>query len=199
MGMPVSWSIRQITLVGALPDISSSMLIGRFAFFQLSSSIQTKHISVKNMSKTVRIVQMMSSEYKQTILDRIKVHSHDDDDMGCRLWDRSVRTGDYPRMKMTVEGDRSDQAVHRLVYFLSGKADIHRHQVSHLCHKKLCICLAHLSLELPHVNKQRDNCKKEGRCFEHGDLAKCIVMYFICSSRMLVITVFITNYKIALI
>ena len=134
------------------------------------------------MHETVRLVRKLTGAKKQIILDKIRVQSQDDE-KGCCLWTSPVKEKKYPKMTISVRGGRSWHSVHCLVYFLSGNPNIPtgKYHISHLCHEKKCVRREHLSLERPHVNKQRDNCKKEGTCFGHGDLHKCIVMCFILS------------------
>ena len=92
----------------------------------------------------------------------------------------------YPKMKISIEGDRSDQLVHRLVYFIDGHQDMDNHHVSHLCHNTLCVRRAHLNLEWSYINKNRDKCKRAVECSGHGDFPKCIVIWFILSSCTIV-------------
>ena len=125
---------------------------------------------------TVRLVQKMTSEYRQKILKRIRDQTKDDDVKGCHLWVKPVSKKHYPKMKISIKGERSDQSVHRLVYFMEGHEDMRNHHVSHLCHNTLCVRRAHLNLEPSFVNDRRNKCKETGECSGHGDLPKCIVI-----------------------
>ena len=138
---------------------------------------------------TVRLVQKMTNDYRQNVLKRISDGTKDDNIKGCRLWVKSVSKKHYPKMKISIDGDRSDQFVHRLVYFIEGHQDMDNHHVSHLCHNRLCVRRAHLNLEWSYINKNRDICKAVGECSGHTDHPKCIVIWFILSSC----TIFMTN------
>ena len=120
------------------------------------------------------VVQLMTDQYRETIVNRIEEYSARDDDTGCLFWHGGFARG-YARLKLTVEGwGAGYQPVHRLVYVLAGKTEIDQHEMSHLCHTKKCIKLSHLSNEPKHVNQQRNTCNHEKVCFGHGDLPECI-------------------------
>ena len=49
------------------------------------------------------------------------------------------------------------------------------HEVSHLCHKSLCIEMSHLSVEPHHINNNRIHCKTFNKCTGHAPFADCLV------------------------
>ena len=66
--------------------------------------------------------------------------------------------------------------VHRLAYFLFvANGESIEDAISHMCHKKLCYNIGHLSLEPSAINNQRSNCKFRGQCCGHGTYAPCIL------------------------
>ena len=137
--------------------------------------------------KTVRLVQKLTVDKKKIILRKIREKSQDDD-VGCCLWTRPVKEKKYPKMTITVNGDRSYPNVSSLVYFLSGNLNVPEgtFHISHLCHVKKCVRREHLSLERHYVNKARDTCKKKGTCSGHGELQNCIVKCFILSFTLFI-------------
>ena len=123
------------------------------------------------------VVKLMTVQYRRKIVNRIyKKYSDDDDSTGCKLWHGGFSTSGYARLMLTVPGwGTGYQPVHRLVYVLAGNTEKKYHEMSHLCHRKKCIKISHLSHEPRHVNQQRNICKPEGHCFGHGDFANCIL------------------------
>ena len=128
-----------------------------------------------NMSEY--LIQCMPIEYKKTLSSRIQAHSHPEEATGCRLWGKSTASNGYPQLKVTVQSWGSKpQSVHRLVYYMAGNTSTPGHEISHLCHNKLCVEVSHLSSEPPAVNSQRNNCRGENICSGHGAYADCLLL-----------------------
>ena len=130
---------------------------------------------------TWEMVQSMPEAYRHTLLRRIQSYSGNDG--SCRMWKRGKSSSGYAQMRVRVEGEDDGLvvSVHRLVYMLAGmKPD---HQMSHLCHRKLCVRLQHLTDETAIENTRRNECNKvpnkgeEKVCSGHGDRPHCIVIY----------------------
>ena len=123
-------------------------------------------------------VQLMSKVYRRKVQKRIEAYSTEDPGTGCKIWGRAVTGSGYPTMTLTVRGwnksKSKNHSVHRLVYVFAGNPEKNKHEMSHLCHRKTCIQLTHLSHEPAFVNMQRNVCKKEKQCFGHGDWGNCI-------------------------
>ena len=68
--------------------------------------------------------------------------------------------------------------VHRLALFIENNIfTTPRHlEVSHLCHRSLCIQANHLSLEPHHVNNNRIHCKMFKYCTGHPPYRDCILI-----------------------
>ena len=49
------------------------------------------------------------------------------------------------------------------------------HEVSHLCHKSLCIDMLHLSVEPYCINNNRIRCKTFDKCTGYASFADCLV------------------------
>lgn len=54
-------------------------------------------------------------------------------------------------------------------------ADLSDYDASHICHNQRCVCLAHIVLELARINRQREKCRREGRCSCEGSVP-CIIL-----------------------
>jgi hypothetical protein len=80
---------------------------------------------------------------------------------GCKIWDGGVDRDQYGVARVTINSKRIGFAAHRLMFYVSleGKTclDPTMH-VSHICHKKLCINIHHLSYEPPIINNNRMVC-----------------------------------------
>ena len=121
-------------------------------------------------------MSLMTKAYRCKVQKRIQKYISKDHETGCKIWRGALSGSDYPTMTLTVKGwDKSkNQPVHRLVYVFAGNPEKKLHEMSHLCHRKKCIELTHLSHEYAFVNVQRTNCKREEQCFGHGDWPDCI-------------------------
>eukprot|EP00058_Branchiostoma_floridae_P010012 XP_002595500.1 hypothetical protein BRAFLDRAFT_69099 [Branchiostoma floridae] len=98
---------------------------------------------------------------------------------GCIIWKGARTRKGYGKMKVTSGGREETLSPHRLLYFLdSGLNNLDpTMQVSHLCHEKRCVNLAHLSLEQNVVNQQRKNCFAEKHCMGHPQHPDCIIIH----------------------
>ena len=119
-------------------------------------------------------LESMSDSYRSDLLKQIEHNSCDRG--GCRIWKGGVNSSGYPTKRLPGGGDDGPtESVHRLVYMLAGT--IPDFQVSHLCHRKLCIKLEHLIDDTPSQNSERNTCKnsEDRTCTGHGDRPRCIV------------------------
>ena len=117
----------------------------------------------------------ITPEYVQILLERIASNSFW---VGqCLIWQKSVHSGGYPQIKVTVRGWGGRPVLtHRLLYVLKTKQyDLGIDHVSHVCHHCLCVNFDHLSLEPAPVNMQRQFCKMTKVCSGHGDYSHCIL------------------------
>mgnify|MGYP001798345420 FL=1 len=100
---------------------------------------------------------------------------------GCVVWTGCISpsTG-YGAITVQWPGTPRNQrtmGVHRLMVMCA----LHTtelsagHHASHLCHNKLCINPAHLSLEPQWVNNQRGNCIRQHRCLGHAGYPNCVL------------------------
>ena len=103
----------------------------------------------------------------------------------CQVWKVGVKsksdvaysnTVSYPVMKWTCGTLVCSPKVHQVSYFLEKKGvpDPGITDVSHLCHNRLCVNIAHLSLEPRCVNEHRRHCKSIRYCTNHDGYARCI-------------------------
>ena len=94
----------------------------------------------------------------------------------CHIWYGSTNLDGYAIIKVMFRGKRQTFTVHRLQYFLANNCAFsdHSYHVSHLCHKKLCINIEHLSLEPGHINVERNTCKNLRACKGHDGFKNCI-------------------------
>ena len=95
----------------------------------------------------------------------------------CHHWTGLVNKDGYGIVRPTFRGKRVKLTVHRLAYYLH--YDSHflnaRTHVSHICHKKTCINILHLSYEPQRINNERKVCVAEGICRRHRGYAECIL------------------------
>lgn len=99
---------------------------------------------------------------------------------GCILYTGvKCRPDGYISIKMNYpkHGAKHHSLVHRFVYALYHKInsfeDIEHLEVSHICHVKLCINIAHLCLETHQVNKDRQTCCGNPQRCQHEP--RCII------------------------
>jgi hypothetical protein len=121
--------------------------------------------------------ELLSQEYIASLEARFERNSEEINN--CLIWNKATNSSGYPQTKIKdpVTGKSGTMSVHRFVYGLrSGdKLDKHDHQVSHICHNKLCIRFEHLCYETPSNNIQRKECLKKGACDHHGNQPDCII------------------------
>ena len=93
----------------------------------------------------------------------------------CVSWGGTLKGG-YGIWKVRLGDKRTNVRVHRFLFYLeSGCQELdQKMHVSHLCHRKNCIKLEHLSLEDNVTNNQRKTCVLEGRCFGHVGYDYCL-------------------------
>ena len=94
----------------------------------------------------------------------------------CVVWTGSTDIYGYGVYRVSVDGKRLKLLVHRLSYFIVKSpvplcSDIH---VSHLCHNKLCVNVAHLSYENASINNARKVYHLNGECTGHRGFQDCI-------------------------
>lgn len=93
----------------------------------------------------------------------------------CQVWQKSCNGSGYPQIKVSVRGwGCKPVQVHQLVFLMYSGIIPPSHQVSHICHNKKCVELAHLSAEPPAVNCQRNTCLREQQCFGHSGWPDCL-------------------------
>lgn len=89
---------------------------------------------------------------------------------GCFIWKGATTVHGYGvmRVRWPEEGPKMER-VHRVA--LMAQMRLTRSQfpgghleVSHLCHKKLCVNPAHLVLETHEINQERIHCRVQGLC-----------------------------------
>jgi hypothetical protein len=96
---------------------------------------------------------------------------------GCRIWQGCQKKGPigYGVIKAKFPDGWHTVHAHRLRYLVSSKTLTleQGYEVSHLCHKPLCIAFEHLSLEPHSVNTERLKCLNRGNCGGHDPFALC--------------------------
>lgn len=96
----------------------------------------------------------------------------------CRLWEGFTDADGYGKMNIKLHGRWTNRGVHRLSYVITHRTSfeaIEDLQVSHLCHNKTCITVAHLNLEEQETNNSRTGCVNARRCLHHGDDPDCLL------------------------
>ena len=110
-------------------------------------------------------------------------------DCECILWNGCTERGkrvNYGQIyaKILTDGDGGTftyrtMKVHRLQYMimLKNPSQIKEEgmHVSHLCFSHLCMEPKHLSCEPGYVNNQRENCRRDNRCYGHQGFQSCIL------------------------
>ncbi len=110
---------------------------------------------------------------------------HDTQSMtnGCLLWTGSCVWRRYGKKKVTIGSKihgylyKNCMTVSRAAYLTYRQlpsALPSKYDVSHLCHQPLCVAAAHLVLEHNTVNKKRQKCKNEQRCYGHPGSPDCL-------------------------
>ena len=96
----------------------------------------------------------------------------------CMIW-RGYSRNNYGYFNTKVPGSnkRTMIHVHRVAY-MAYTENVHLPKgcdVSHLCHRSLCVCFEHLSVEPRRINNSRKTCRKNRTCAGHGDYPDCLV------------------------
>ena len=110
------------------------------------------------------------SKLKENILEHSAVSNK------CVTWTGNIDKYGYGYIRFTVDGRRLKVRAHRLQFFLADPI-IPLHpamHVSHLCHEKLCVNLAHLSYEPAGLNNSRQGCYLDQGCKHHHGFKDCI-------------------------
>ena len=98
-------------------------------------------------------------------------------DKECHIWcgATSGYRRKYGRASICTQGKPFLISTHVLALFLE-KAQVpdKGEDVSHLCHRTLCINTEHLKVEPHQINTQRRICKKRRKCCGHGSNPDCI-------------------------
>lgn len=102
---------------------------------------------------------------------------------GCKIWLEGThgRTVKYGSVKIKLPGHMISKSinVHRLRYMLGARNfNLNpKFDVSHICHKSLCINFDHLSYEPHNINMNRQTCKvtHPPRCLGHGKNKACLI------------------------
>ncbi len=119
-----------------------------------------------------------------TVVDGIKsrLAKHSVPGGTCTLWVGTASRG-YGQMSVKQsDGTHKLMAVHRLAYMLDqGMCPVttelrHDYDVSHLCHRKLCVNPVHLSFEPHGTNLQRRVCHQTNVCVGHEHFRNCVLL-----------------------
>lgn len=94
----------------------------------------------------------------------------------CLIWTGTPHTSGHGRIGVQ-NNDRSWKQVgcHRIAYMFAHSTSKLAHDVSHLCHNKLCANADHLSHEPRGINNNRQSCVNVGLCSGHGNYANCML------------------------
>lgn len=109
-------------------------------------------------------------QYLKSKLFRFNIYN------GCQIWYGATNADGYGIIRPSFRGKHQNFTVHRLQYFLANNCKFSNitHHVSHLCHKKKCLNIDHLSLEPVDINIERNQCKPLGACQGHNGFKNCI-------------------------
>lgn len=108
---------------------------------------------------------MLTAEVIHILYNKLAQNCHNDQYSDCLLYTRYTQNG-YGVVRKCIDGHTFRLYAHRvaLLYATSMTALPDGRQCSHLCHKKLCVNIAHLSVEPQSVNNNRNQCKNERVC-----------------------------------
>ena len=108
------------------------------------------------------------------ILSKVTKHSFGQD---CWMWIGSLRQdGRYGRVCLFLKGKRRYVNAHRAAYIAFNHRFDFPDDISHLCHKNLCVNPDHLVHEPHFMNLDRRNCVEAGICKGHGDHRPCLFL-----------------------
>ena len=101
----------------------------------------------------------------------------------CKIWSGTVDTKTnglaygIVYLRPPHERKKKKYYTHRLAVNVKFN-NIHipkQFEVSHLCHRSLCIEMSHLSVEPHHINNNRIHCKTLNKCTGHAPFADCLL------------------------
>ena len=94
---------------------------------------------------------------------------------GCDIWEGATNRDGYGIFRVKFRGRRVTLTVHRVSYFLSVEHFLSpKMHVSHVCHRKKCVKISHLSYEPQSVNNSRSPCFSNARCKGHRGYPNCV-------------------------
>lgn len=115
-----------------------------------------------------------SDDELSSIIEKVnKMSTNKKESPFCKHWDRSCGKSGYPQMKLdkTFHDRFSAQPYNpgHLLYCIENRQilNLDGHEMSHICHNKLCIKPAHFSYEPRAINKARDVCRSTNTCTTH--------------------------------
>ena len=100
----------------------------------------------------------------------------------CFVWQGRTDSDEHGELRIQFRGKRLSLKVHRVAFALANKGTTvmsGNHDVSHLCHLKQCVNVAHLSYEPHAINNKRMTCRYEGECSRHHGYDDCILQVII--------------------
>ena len=124
-------------------------------------------------------IKTLSKEYLTTKLLHINQEYCQNniikDQFNCHIWQKAKNSGGYGVIKLSEKGRSRTVLLHLLIYYLrKGQIPSEEENVSHLCHKTLCINIDHLTVEPHRVNCQRSTCNEKKECLGHDPYPSCI-------------------------
>ena len=90
----------------------------------------------------------------------------------------------YRTICLTENNARVYVKEHQLIFFLNlnnptsrsrPMSELKKLEISHICHRKNCVNIEHLSQEPHAINMARKTCKQNKKCIGHGVLKDCII------------------------
>ena len=132
------------------------------------------------------------AKMKERLKPKIEGGTPHGDAERCILWLGGTRAG-YGWVKALLpNGTKKTMNAQRFIYMVwRASPDIPPyHDISHICHNKMCINLAHLTREPHHINMARKQCCGTGICFGHNEQPNCIFL------GLTKIYVYVTSYSV---
>ena len=126
----------------------------------------------------------MDGQIWDTLLERITRQTRHIEKSDCLMWTGCKKTSKHclygiMNVKLPRKHKFSTIHTHRLRYMISIRSTNlpRNYDVSHLCHRSLCVNINHLSLEPHHVNNSRQRCPNTypRRCLGHTGYPNCII------------------------
>lgn len=125
----------------------------QFFAFQPTIMAQAFYENIKNLSENE--IYRLSKQFDKYILK----------ENSCRTWQGRTDSDGYGEMQIQFRGKRLYIKVHRVSYALE-HPDVSlvndTHDISHLCHNRLCLNVVYLSHEPHSINNNRLVCKNDG-------------------------------------